>query len=285
VGGQALLLRNLGDPKAVLRVLGSVLGLVGYHAAEPFFIVGTGRCGSSLLVEILRSHHELAVFPDEANELWHPNSYPFEKRRRGGPSIIENPREFTEISRSSWPAGQEKRIRDVLSAYNFVHGPHKRLVHKSAMITFLLPQILRLFPDARFCHIYRSGPPVVESLVKKDWQKYSDRFGDQASFRAACARYWNDCILEIERQNKALQLGARGSLLELSYEGLCADPRGAYSRLASFLDIRVDAYTFNPDNIRSQDYKVGDYSSDPIWRRPLQLMTEGMQLKGFPISA
>ena len=158
------------------------------------------------------------------------------------------------------------------------------LVQKSAMITFLLPVILDIFPDARFCHIYRSGPPAVESLVQKDWSKYADRFANQDAFRLACAGYWNDCVLEIERQNATHHLGARGALLELGYESLCADPRQAYARLASFLSVDAEAFAFDPNRIRSQNYKVGDYSSDPAWRLPLQAMAEGMRLKGFSVA-
>jgi hypothetical protein len=273
--------KSAGDRKGALRLIGSVLTFGGYRPARPLFVIGTGRCGSSLLTEILASHSQLTVFPDEANELWHPNSYPFASALVESPSIIENPRAFTEISRSTWPPRHEQRIRNELSAYSFLRRPGRQLVLKSAMISYLVPEILRLFPDARFCHMYRNGPPVVESLVKKDWSKYADRFRDIDEFRAACARYWNDCILEIDRQDRALQLGPRGLLLEVSYEALCADPRSAFVRLASFLAIDPDMFTFRPEKVRSQDYKVGDYSADPAWRVPLELMAEGMQLKGF----
>jgi Sulfotransferase family len=272
------------DSRGRLRFLGAILSVAGYRAAKPLFVVGTGRCGSSLLVEILGSHRQLVVFPDEANDLWHPDSYPFSRASVRGPSILENPAAYTKNSLARWPAGHGQRIRNVLSAYNLVRGRGRRLVQKSAMITFLVPRILDLFPDARLCHIYRSGPPVVESLVKKDWSKYADRFANRDEFRLACAGYWNDCVLEIERQDTRLHLGAKGLLLELSYEALCADPRQAYARLASFLSIDPEAFEFDPTRIRSQNDKVGDYSLDSAWRAPLRLMAEGMRLKGFSLT-
>jgi hypothetical protein len=263
------------------RLAGRVLRTLGYRPRKPVFIIGTGRCGSSLLTSILSSHVSLVVFPDEANDLWHPKTYPFHRVLVDIPSIIEDPRSFTEISLSSWPGKHERRIGDVFSSYNFLHGPARTLVVKSAMISFMLPKILGLFPDARFCHIYRSGPPVVESLVTKDWVKYSDRFKSQADFRLSCAGYWNACITEINRRDTEYALADRGLLLEFSYEALCADPKAILVQMARFLDVPESGFQFNIQGIRSQDYKVGDYSADPTWRLPLQRMAEGMELKGF----
>ncbi len=54
----------------------------GYRVQDPFFIIGTGRCGTTLLVKILKTHPGLSAFPGEANELWHPKLEPFMAKRR-----------------------------------------------------------------------------------------------------------------------------------------------------------------------------------------------------------
>jgi hypothetical protein len=269
------------DKDATRRLVGRFLSAFGYRARRPLFIIGTGRCGSSLLTRILMSHASLAVFPEEANELWHPNSYPFRAAGVDTPSIIENPRSFTDISLSNWPRDHDQRIRDIFTAYNFIHGPMKTLVVKSAMISFMIPKILSLFPGARLCHIYRSGPPVVESLVVKDWSKYSDRFPSRSDFRSACARYWNDCIVEIDARNAEFALAEKGILLEFSYEALCAQPDAVLRRLAAFLGVAPGGFRLDAADIQSQDYKVGDYAVDPAWSIPMQVMAEAMALKGF----
>ena len=262
--------------------VGRILRGVGYSPNRPVFVVGTGRCGSSLLSTILESHNRLVVFPDEANELWHPHSYPFRNASIETPSMIEDPNAFTGISVSNWPPGHDELIRAVFSSYNLVHGPTRTLVVKSAMLSFMIPKIQILFPDARFLHIYRSGPPVVESWLVKDWSKHSDRFRSKDDFRVACARYWNNCILEIDRRNTGSGLAERGLLLEVSYESLCRRPEAILSRIAAFLGVDRSGFLFDIRGIQSQDYKVGDYSADPTWRLPLKMMAEGMELKGFP---
>jgi hypothetical protein len=70
---------------------------------KPVFIIGSGRCGTSLFVRILSSHGRLFGFPGEANDLWHPKSYPFSKRSIETPPILENPKLFTQISLECWP--------------------------------------------------------------------------------------------------------------------------------------------------------------------------------------
>ena len=128
--------------------VGRILRVMGYSPKRPVFVVGTGRCGSSLLSSILRSHNGLVVFPGEANELWHPKSYPFRSASIETPSMIEDPNAFTGISLSNWPPGHDQLIRAVFSSYNLVHGSTKTLVVKSAMISFMIPKIQILFPDA-----------------------------------------------------------------------------------------------------------------------------------------
>ena len=122
---------------------------------------------------------------------------------------------------------------------------------------------------------------MVESWLVKDWSKHSDRFRDKDDFRVACARYWNDCIVEIDRRNAGSGLARRGLLLEVSYESLCERPDAMLSRIAAFLGVDRSGFLFDIGEIQSQNYKVGDYSADPIWRLPLKMMAEGMELKGF----
>ena len=50
------------------RIVGSLAAALGYRTRSPVFIIGTGRCGTTLLVKILNSHPQLVGFPDEANE-------------------------------------------------------------------------------------------------------------------------------------------------------------------------------------------------------------------------
>ena len=107
----------------------------------PVFIVGTGRCGTTLLMKILSTHRQLIAFPGEANQHWHPKSYPFSRRSVATPPLIENPSKFTEISIKGWPDSQERKIKKMFSGYNIIRGAKKTLLVKSVMISFMIPKL------------------------------------------------------------------------------------------------------------------------------------------------
>lgn len=266
---------------ATLRFIGRIVRRLGYELRTPIFVVGTGRCGTNLLMRVLRSHSQLTGFPGEANDLWHPHSYEWLDRTIETPTIMEDPERFTQCSVASWPTRQPERIHNSFAGHHFVRGRHKAFFTKSSMISFMIPRILELFPDARLVHIYRNGPSVVDSFLKKGWNPRNDYLKDLPDARRHVARYWNRCLLEIDRQNHALGLTQRGALLEFSYEQLCAETNATLARLADFLGVTPAGFTFDLSQISSRNYKVGDYAQDPKWNGILDEMAPAMKLKGY----
>lgn len=106
----------------------------------------------------------------------------------------------------------------------------------------------RLFPQARFIHLVRDGRAVANSLINTDfwlgWQgPHNWRWGpltpDQEarwhqtgqSFVALAGLQWE--ILLRASEVAAGRLPA-GTLLEVRYEALCADPAGTLHQIAQF---------------------------------------------------
>jgi hypothetical protein len=253
----------------------------GSKARHPYFIIGTGRCGTTLLVRILSSHPALSGFPGEANELWHPRLEPFESATIDIPPIEVDPKRFSDVSVANWPPKQGERIRDVFAGFNLITGLSKVIFTKSAMVSFMIPSILEVFPDAKFVHIYRFGPSVVESYFKKNFGKYSRYVYTEKDYRVYCATYWNACILEIENRKRELSLDTRGQFLEFSYECLCQNPRDVLDDIAEFLGVASDGFSYNISQVSSQNYKVADYARNPERAALLGLMLPGMKLKGY----
>lgn len=270
--------RELIVTSPVIEKLGMLLNRV---PERPIFIVGTGRCGTTLLVRILRSHPEILGFPAEANALWHPNFYPREKAKIIVPPIEVDPHQYTETSIESWPPGQVDKIRYTFAGYYAIWGYGKEFFVKSAMISFMIPKILEIFPDARFIHIFRSGPPVVESFFKKNFERYKNFEFSEEEYRLICANYWNTCILEIEQVKQSCELEQNRSIFEISYEELCNRPKYMLKNIASFIGLREGSFGFDISQIESRNYKVGDYLTDKNWADCLQVMEPGMQLKGY----
>lgn len=260
---------------------GRAARLLGTRLTRPVVIVGTGRCGTTLLVRILNSHAQLSGFPGEANELWHPALEPFESASLDVPPIEVDPKRFTEVSTANWPPYHGQRVRDVFTGFHMVTGPSRVFFTKSAMISFMIPKIVELFPDARIMHIYRFGPSVVESYFQKNFGKYSRYVFTETDYRACCARYWNDCIVEIEARKRELSLEPRGQLLEFSYESLCQSPREVLDAIARFVGVAPAGFRFDLARISSQNYKVAAHDSDPAHAELLRVMAPGMKLTGY----
>ncbi|MCG8571574.1 MAG: sulfotransferase [Spirochaetes bacterium] len=256
---------------------------LGFRLKDPIVIIGTGRCGSTLLLKVLGSHKELIIYKGEGNEYWHPVSYPYAKRSIETPPYVVNPALFTQKSLEHWPKKHTDFVKKYFTGIFFEKKNkfNEKFVYKSVMITFMLPIVLKLFPGAKFIHIYRNGPSVVKSFLKKEWHKYQDYFNSEEEYMEACSQYWNTSVLEIEKQVKELKLSEKKQIIEMSYEDLCSDPQTQIDKIATFLGINPAKFDYDFSQISSTNFKVGDYKQDKEWINKLALMQEGMQLKGF----
>jgi hypothetical protein len=229
-------------------------------------------------VRLLNTHPHLSGFPGEANELWHPALEPFERTRLPTPPIEADPERFSQVSLANWPPDHGERLRDIFAGFHLLTGPSKTFFTKSAMISFMIPTILEIFPDARIVHIYRFGPAVVKSYVKKNLGKYSRFAYAESDYRMMCARYWNACILEIAEKARTLP---RDQFLEFSYEELCQNPRGVMERVGAFVGIASTGFTFDTSELSDQNFKAREDRGDPADAQLLALMSPGLTLKGY----
>jgi hypothetical protein len=277
------LLKNI-----VLKVLsplvGKIAGALNIRLEQPIFIVGSGRCGTSLLVRILSSHPEIVGFFGEANHLWHTKLFPFRKAQIQTTPLIVNPKEFTEISINSWPANHSKKIYQTFNGFRLIAKMLNKgttFFVKSAMISFMIPKILSIFPDAKFIHIYRNGPSVVESYFKKNFKNYHKEVFTKEEFYLNCSKFWNSCIFEIEHIKDSLSLTEKNAFFEFSYETLCNDPEGTLRSLAAYIGVENDRFTYDISRIQSRNYKAGNYLKEEKWKQPLEMMQPAMKLKGY----
>lgn len=246
---------------------------------DPVFVIGTGRCGSTLFSRVLESHRDLLVYPTEANNLFFPNSYPYSRASIAVPPILESPSEYTALSVDAWPAEQGVKLQRVFRGFQRLNPAGQSMLIKSAMVSFLIPQLADIFPTARFIHLYRSGPSVVTSIIKKEWEKYSS-LTTPDEFLIWAAQYWNACLIEIARAEQALGLRADGRFFELSYEDFCEAPQGLSAELADFLSIDPVGFGFDFNSIQSTNHKASALSDGDIARIE-PLMAPAMSLKGY----
>jgi LPS sulfotransferase NodH len=221
-------------------------GFFAVRLRQPIFIIGCARSGTSLLTRLLRRHADIANW-SEANRIWDPRGYPWFSSDLSTPPVEFDPVAFTERWwRDAHPREQE--LRAIFGAYQWLsRKPY--FLNKSPFNTFRIPHLLALFPDARFIHLVRDGRAVSYSYACKQYEKMQTRpepyrvKGFDLSFDELAVRlaaFWRACIEEVSRQDEALSLNARGKLIELTYEELCADPTAALDRIYDYAGLRKD---------------------------------------------
>mgnify|MGYP000412737149 CR=1 FL=1 len=261
---------------------GILEGMFRLDLGQVVFIVGTGRCGTSLLDRILKSHPDISGFPGEGNDLWHPKLESSTKIQIETMPIEFDSKAYTELSLRNWPINHSKRIKQTFNGFQVITGIKKVFFIKSAMISFMMPQIIKLYPEAKFIHIYRYGPSVVASYFKKNYQKYQNYRPDMEDYYITCARYWNNCILNIEKDRKKLSLDDKNAFFELSYESLCDNTENTLSNLANFLNIQFEEFTYDLSLIRNTNYKVKEVFQDIELKQIIDReMHAAMKQKGY----
>jgi hypothetical protein len=246
---------------AAIATLGSRLPM-DLRLRGPAFIVGCARSGTSVLRRVLARQADIGAFPGEANELWHPRYYPWTSSDHGASPLWQAPRAFTAASVASWPPGHDRRIRRAFGLYRALRG-RPIFLNKSSMINYMVPEILSIFPDARFIHIIRDGRAVAYSYAKKEYGKmcahealYRSK-GLYTSFDELVLRMadlWKETVQTLRADAVELELSAKGRYTELCYEDFCEEPEQYTRALLDFLGATAPLEDLG-EIIESQNHK------------------------------
>ncbi len=239
----------------VLARLGKILIRKPYplHRNEdisPFFIVGAGRSGTTLLRRILVASKQVHIPPEtyvlaQVIEYYRRNAYQdWASLVQHCMALFELHPEFEtfQISlRSLLPKlyalpENERSLAKMLDMFYRFHadktGEHcKRWGDKTPINTFALDDIYAVFPKAKFIHLLRDGVDVVHSYVSTE--------------------LISSIILAAERWRNAVRLAHYFSVkhanvcIELRYESLSCDTQTEMKRVCMFLDIRYNEAMIN----------------------------------------
>lgn len=261
---------------------------------NPVFFIGSGRSGTNLLAHLLASHPDIAVYPYEANDLWHPGAFPWWASSRPAPPIWKDPYAFTATTLETRTPEEDGRLKATLGAYQaLVRG--RCVVNKSVMITFMIPHVLTVFPDARFIHLLRDGRAVAVSFARLERariDRHPERYreyGLDLSFESLVgefARHWREHVAEIAAQRSDLGLGSVTRLIELRYEDLTNEPDSSLAGLAQFLD--VDDEGFNKrqwPRIENRNYKFREVLDKEALMRISAIMEPELSQNGYTDSS
>jgi len=257
--------------------------LEGMDLDSLVFLVGVPRSGTSLLYKLLCLHPEVAyisnwlqlapglpflsllnrlapVFPGTRRAVWFgadgANAYVHgrhrSRRERLFPMPIEGSRLYQRYGIDYLgPDGRPdparlRRLREALAAVRRYSGGHV-VVTKYLGNNHHIPELVELFPTARFVNIVRDGRAVAFSLSQVYW--WQDTLiwwygGTPERWQAEgrdpwelCARHWVQDLAVIDDGLAAVPASRR---LQIRYEELIAGPVPTVRRIAAFAGLRED---------------------------------------------
>ncbi|GAB4554996.1 MAG: sulfotransferase [Phycisphaerales bacterium] len=231
---------------------------------DPFFIVGTGRSGTTLLQRMLAAHPRITIPPetqffsrfDPALRFTDPLR---ERDTDAYLARVESDAWWGEMGLSidAYRAQIEAGGRDarsmlwwMLRELSFGTPEGIRYGEKTPHHEKRVARISALFPGARFIHIVRDPRDVVVSLRREAWWPWRSVQRTARSVRATLHR---------QRCNEAA-LGDRYT--RVRYESLVEDPEGELRRICGFL-----AEDFDPAMLRYHESPVtGFLPSESGWK-------------------
>ncbi len=148
-------------------------------------------------------------------------------------------------------AAPEKSFAGLYAALHLAYakpGNKQRWGEKTPRNAFWIDEIHALFPDARFIHIVRDGRDMAIDISDSILLPYSVYSG---------ANLWQRYVLAIRDSIRRLP---DGSVIEIRYEDLCADPETTIRGLCAFLGEDFDRAMLAPNRTKSAE----KWSSHPL---------------------
>lgn len=206
---------------------------------DPFFIVGCGRSGTTLLRVMLDSHDDVAVPPES---LFIPDYLRSDK-----PAPVLRQALLREYEIREWGlAASEADLADCDDGAALIARIHELYAHSKGKKRWgqKTPRLVRHgrllkqhFPGARFIHVVRDPRAVANSLMRSNVHRSNALYA---------ARRWNNDVaagLELE------------PVLTVAYEALVTDPEPELKRICEFLGL-----DYSPSML-SYTQKSVDYSA------------------------
>ncbi len=232
-----------------------------------FFIVGRGRSGSTLLRSLFDAHPQVKI-PLESRFVQYLY-YKYPVSRQWAPDTVS--RALQDLERGFEPPGLqrdhlEEEIRKHASALTFdrvckliyLHThtgfPKEEILaigDKNPRYTFFIPQLLKLFPKAKFIHLVRDYRDNIVSI-----QRAGKLIKESGNTYYSMGRWilYNRFILRCQRRYP-------NRFLRLQFEELIRDPESVMKELCSFLELDYKPEVLNYQEGMDSYFKQEDFSA------------------------
>lgn len=235
------------------------------------FIVGTGRCGSTLLHEILAKHEDVSFFSNfednhkklgfigpYAGALYRNNHFSFSRvgkkrfapseayqliARKISPIYVRPYRDLTAEDLTPW---MKKRFYDYFYK-SYIRYGKPGFIHKYTGWS-RLGFFAEIFPEAKFVHIVRDGRAVANSWLQMTWwggyegvdnwlwgplskEDYQEWENNNRSFVSLAGISWRMLMDSYEKASSELD---QERYLQIKYEDFLTNPRDQMKKVLEF---------------------------------------------------
>ncbi|MEX2459122.1 MAG: sulfotransferase [Actinomycetota bacterium] len=229
----------------------------------PFFVINSGRAGSTLLQMMLSAHPRLIVAPET-----HWIVRLADRHRASGPpwtGLVRDlsaepsyrdlwrlePRQTLRRLAERRPGTVAGAIDEVFRQYADLAGK-PRWGDKSPSYAQHVARLAELWPDAGFVHLVRDGRDVASSLLRVPWGPTTIPGG---------ALHWRRSV---ERAREAGERLGPGRFIEVRYERLVAEPEAELRSVCSFLGEDFDPGMLEFHTHAPEDLVPGANPRDPL---------------------
>ena len=212
----------------------------------PFFIIGSGRSGNTLLRSILSGSSDISIPPESYRIPFAIKKFHILNNRDWNEVVREVLREFEDCKEFyTWGIDikdVQKRLENIevskrtlsnifdelFCTYAEKHSPKSKIWgDKTPMNTLYLDWLGPVFPHSKFIHIIRDGRDVASSYLKME--RYD-------TILEAANRWINSVELAQSFGSKIKE-----SYMEIRYEDLVTNTESEIQRVCDFLDINYDS--------------------------------------------
>ena len=212
----------------------------------PFFIIGSGRSGNTLLRSILSGNSDISIPPESYRLPFAIKKFHIFNNRNWEDVVSQVLKEFEDCKEFyTWKINikdVQKRLENIenskrslsnifdelFCAYSEKHSAGSKIWgDKTPMNTLYLDWISTVFPHSKFIHIIRDGRDVASSYLKME--RYDN-------ILEAANRWINSIDLAQSFGSKI-----KDNYMEIRYEDLVTSPKDVIKNTCDFLDINYDS--------------------------------------------
>lgn len=223
------------------------------ESSSPVFIVGCGRSGTTIFGTLISRHNDVCYL-NERRDIWisaykNADVWTKDAKARGGRLALSVEDESSSNS---------LRLRKLFYLQSLMFGG-ATIVEKLPANNFRLEWIDKIFPGARYIHIYRNGLDVAASIAKLvaaggwygvgayKWQELSSiALSDNitSGLLSLCDSPYKQGLLEWRLSSEAIvrffdKIESRRHL-EVSYSALVRDTTAVIDAVLSFMGLPAD---------------------------------------------